>query len=81
MVKKVVIPAINSVLTFICFGSKPNNAFNLFLTHQNALFYKFQSIPPKNYTLQRPNNLLDEDNIYNYNYFPHIVCLSHIFSH
>lgn len=44
MVKKVVIPAINSVLTFICFGSKPNNAFNLFISYITIIFSLF-SLP------------------------------------
>ena len=44
MVKKVVIPAINSVLTVVVFGSKPNNAFNLFITYITIVFSLF-SLP------------------------------------
>ena len=41
MVKKVVIPAINSVLTVVVFGSEPNNAFNLFISYITIVFSLF----------------------------------------
>ena len=41
MVRKVVIPAINSVLTVVVFGSKPNNAFNLFISYITIIFLNF----------------------------------------
>ena len=49
MVKKVVIPAINSVLTVVVFGSKPNNAFNLFISYIAIvifLYFSLFSLPP-----------------------------------
>ena len=44
MVRKVVIPATNSVLTVVVFGSKPNNAFNLFISYITIDFSLFFSI-------------------------------------
>lgn len=44
MVKKVVIPAINSVLTVVVFGSKPNNAFNLFISYIAIIIFLYFSI-------------------------------------
>ena len=41
MVKKVVIPAINSVLTVVVFGSKPNNAFNLFISYIAIIIFLY----------------------------------------
>ena len=45
MVRKVVIPATNSVLTVVVFGSKPNNAFNLFIVYITIIFFSILSSP------------------------------------